>query len=112
MVIASCGKSDYNARDLNLQGIRSVVCSDIPSDPATNECGQRSYWYEADLGVTGYVTVYGIENREHAIRISEFIRDAKRKNKQEMIPVELSVYSSPRPKGREPSEHLIYHAKL
>lgn len=108
--IVSCGERE-NARSLRLDGLQEFLCKERAYDRNMNVCGNRSFWFEADLGFTAYVTIYGINSRQEALGLATFISEKKKQNKQK-IPVDLRVYSSARVAGREPKEFLIYQAKI
>jgi hypothetical protein len=97
-----------NARNLKLPGLRDLVCNGVPYEVQSGTCGNRALFSESDFGVTSYITIYGVDSREEAEQMAARIKAIRKENRQEDIPVNLRVYSSPRSSGREPSESKIY----
>jgi hypothetical protein len=83
------------ARTLRLPGLTEFVCKDLPRHPLGNldHCGRRSIYADDDWGVTAYTIIFGIETKEEAQAIADFMVEARKKSKQEHIPMNLTVYS-------------------
>lgn len=106
----ACTKNVGNPRQLNLSEVTNYICRDRTFDRRRNECGDRSVWIEADLGVTAYVTVYGASSEEGE-EIAKMLTDEKARNMY-TFPVVLTVYSTPRSLGREPSRARVFTKNL
>ena len=83
------------ARTIRLEGLRGFVCKGhLPDDDfAIDHCGKRSIWMDPDWGITAYYSIFGVETKEEAQAIADFMVEARRKSKQEHIPMNLTVYS-------------------
>jgi hypothetical protein len=88
-----------NAKNLRLEGLQSFVCKGVPYDITTESCGTISIYGEADWGVTAYLVVFGVDSKEEAQTIANFMISARSKSHQEHIPMHLEVYSNPRGSG-------------
>jgi hypothetical protein len=88
------------ARQLNLLGLREMVCQGVPIQQGKiDHCGKRSIYGDADWGVTAYFTIYGIETEEEAQAIAHFMVQARKESHQENIPMNVQIYSVPRSFG-------------
>lgn len=105
-----------HARNLKLPGLHELICKgEVHKEGATDQCGKRGVYGDADWGVTAYFTIYGIESREEAEAIAKFMVRARKKNGQENIPINLQVYSVPRSAGnRGPvdTKYIIFEKDL
>ena len=101
------------ARQLKLTGLRDFVCQGElykPSGP--DHCGKRSLWRDSDWGITAYESVYGVETVEEAQAIADFMVDARRRDRQNHIPMELEVFKYPRSQANSYSNTKIFQKKL
>jgi hypothetical protein len=108
---SSCGER-MNARLLNLDIFQECVCKGRQYNAGSNICEERSVWLEADSGLIAYVTVYGVKTTTEAREIVEFLASEKKRNKQDDIPVDLTIYSTPRSIGRRPKESELFHKRI
>jgi hypothetical protein len=73
-----------------------------------DQCVDRAIYKDSDWGVTAYFTIYGIQSRAEAEAIAKFMIDARKKNGQEKIPINLQVFSVSRSSGpSSPSQYKI-----
>lgn len=102
------------ARTINLDGLREFVCKGrLPVDYfAEDQCGKRSIWIDPDWGITAYYSIYGVESKEEAQAIADFMVAARKKAGQERIPMNLEVYSLPRSQGNRYNNHKIFDKDL
>jgi hypothetical protein len=86
------------ARELRLPGLRELVCEGRERNPSgsVDQCGNRSIYADSDWGVTRYFTIYGVSTETSALEIAEFMRQARSKNQQDHIPVDVKIYSHAR----------------
>lgn len=101
------------ARTLKDDGLRELVCKGVAyKSGEVDQCGRRSIYGDADWGVTAYLTIYGVETLEEAEAIAKFLVDARQRNRQERIPIDLEIYSTPRSAGVRPSAQKILDKNL
>jgi hypothetical protein len=103
------------ARTLRLTGLEEFVCKDLPKRTIAHDpdyCGKRSIWVDPDWGVTAYYSIYGVEAKEEAQAIADFMVAARKRDGQEHIPINLEVYSLPRSQGNRYSNHKIFDKDL
>ncbi len=85
------------ARTLKLTGLREFVCQGMSYESGgPDHCGRRSLWRDSDWGVTAYESVFGVDTKEEAQAIADFMVDARKKDGQQHIPMNLEVYVLPR----------------
>lgn len=104
------------ARTLRLTGLKDFLCKGEPfQSTKVDHCGKRAIYMDPDWGITAYYTIYGVESREDAAAIAQFMVEARKKNNQENIPMNLQVYSLPRSGGGNgpvSSSFIIYDKDL
>lgn len=104
------------ARFLKDSGLKEFVCKGTSYQSAqVDQCGKRSIYGDADWGITAYMTIYGVESREEAEAIAQFMVDARKKSHQENIPINLQVYSVPRsaaPRSPVDTKYIIFNKDL
>ncbi len=100
------------SRRLLMPGLKKFVCKgEVFKPTGIDHCGKRSIWSDNDWGITAYVTIYGVETKEEAVEIAQFMNATRKKNEQERIPINLKVYSLPRSAGGfgpVSSKYIIY----
>ena len=88
------------ARQLRLPGFHEYFCKEVPVNPGSiNQCGKRSIFKDSDWGITAYFTLYGVDTQQEAEAIANFMVNARKRNKQEHIPMNVQIYSVPRSAG-------------
>lgn len=88
------------AKKLRLPGFNEYFCKGLPVNPgAIDQCGKRSIFKDSDWGITAYFTLYGVDTRAEAEAITNFMVDARIRNKQNHIPMNVQIYSVPRSAG-------------
>lgn len=88
------------ARQLRLPGFNEYFCKGVPVNPGSiNQCGKRSIFKDSDWGITAYFTLYGVDTKQEAEAIANFMVNARKQNKQEHIPMNVQIYSVPRSAG-------------
>lgn len=98
------------ARLLKLTGLREFVCrGESYKSTAVDQCGDRSIWGDADWGVTGYLTIYGVQSEREARAIADFMADARRNDQQTNIPMDLEVFKLPRSRANSYKNIKIFH---
>lgn len=102
------------ARQLSFSGFREMVCQGVPIQKGKiDQCGKRSIYGDADWGVTAYFTIYGIETKEEAQAIANFMVQARKESHQENIPMDVQIYSVPRSFGSSnPRPYKIFDQSL
>lgn len=101
------------ARQLKLTGLKDFVCQGIPYKPGgPDHCGKRSIWRDTDGGITAYESIYGIETPEEARKIADFMVDARRRDGQTHIPMELEVFQKPRSQANRYANTTIFHQRF
>ena len=123
IVLLVCGAKFYHynyiehtrgeARTLKDDGLRELVCKGVAyKSGEVDQCGRRAIYGDADWGVTAYLTIYGVETLDEAEAIAKFLVEARKRNRQERIPIKLEVYSTPRSAGARPSAKKIFDKSL
>lgn len=112
VLLCACSSAQENARNLKLPGLGAFICKGVPYDSKLQSCGPRSFWREADWGTTAYLTVYGVESKQEAEQIAQYIVEVRRLNKQERIPINVRIYSTPRTADREPARSMLLEKKF
>lgn len=103
------------ARALRLPGFDDLVCGGFPyKHGAIDHCGKRAIYADGDWGITAYFTIFGVQTREEAQAIADFMIAARKKNHQEHIPMNLEVYSIPRSEADtgHPRKYKIFDENL
>ena len=83
------------ARKLELAGLEEFVCGDRPRHPLgdPDQCGNRSIYADVHGGITAYITIFGVESKEEAQAIADFMVAARKREGNERIPMNVEVYS-------------------
>lgn len=101
------------ARQLKLTGLTEFVCKgEEYKSTATDKCGGKSIWGDADGGITGYLIVYGVQSESEAKAIADFMVDARRRDGQTNIPMDLEVFKYPRSQANSYSNIRMFHKRF
>jgi hypothetical protein len=102
-------------RDLRLDGLKEFVCQNsLYKADEIDQCGSRAIYADGDWGITAYYIVFGVETKAEAESIAKFMVEARKKNGQEHIPMNLEVYSISRSTASNghPSKYKIFDRDL
>ncbi len=98
------------AKLLKMNGLTDFICKDAKQNTSDliDDCDGKSIYTDTDWGVTAYYSIYGIKTKGEANEIVNFMETTRRKNKQDNIPIEISIYSIPRSQSSShPQEYKI-----
>jgi hypothetical protein len=101
------------ARQLKLTGLRDFVCQGKPyKSGGPDHCGKRSLWRDTDAGITAYESIYGVDTYDEAKEIADFMVEARRRDNQTNIPMELEVFQQPRSQANRYNNTKIFHERF